>query len=278
MVIISKSNEKIKYINSLKDKKYRDKYNKYILEGIKLVDEYINLRGQTPLEFIVLSKDLLINAQGGEKLYDKLKDSEKVIEVDSSLFSYLSDTETPQGVLVVIDKRQNKFDDLIKNIKNLEKVIVLDKVQDAGNMGTIIRSAVSFGVKNIVCIKGCVDVYSSKVIRSTMGAIDKVNVFYLDIESMALLKKELGNNGYVLCGTDLKATKYLNETKPNDKIVYVLGNEANGISDEIKEMCDDYVKIAMESAQESLNVAIAASILMYNGYVGGVNSGSQATN
>ena len=278
MIIVSKSNEKIKYINSLKDKKYREKYNKYILEGIKLVDEYINLRGQTPLEFIVLSKDLLLNAQGGEKLYNKLKDSEKVIEVDSSVFSYLSDTETPQGVLVVIDKRQNKFDDLIKNIKNLEKVIVLDKVQDAGNMGTIIRSAVSFGVKNIVCIKGSVDVYSSKVIRSTMGAIDKVNVFYLDMDNMLLLKRELNNNGYILCGTDLKATKYLNETKPNDKIVYVLGNEANGISDEIKEMCDDYVKIAMESAQESLNVAIAASILMYNGYVGGVNSGSQATN
>lgn len=278
MIIVSKSNEKIKYINSLKDKKYREKYSKYILEGIKLVDEYINLRGQTPLEFIVLSKDLLVNAQGGEKLYNKLKDSEKVIEVDSSVFSYLSDTETPQGVLVVIDKKENKFENLIKNIKNLEKVIVLDKVQDAGNMGTIIRSAVSFGVKNIVCIKGSVDVYSSKVIRSTMGAIDKINVFYVDMDNMLLLKRELNNNGYILCGTDLKATKYLNETKPNDKIVYVLGNEANGISDEIKELCDDYVKIAMESAQESLNVAIAASILMYNGYVGGVNSGSQATN
>lgn len=278
MIIVSKSNEKIKYINSLKDKKYREKYSKYVLEGIKLVDEYINLRGQTPLEFIVLSKDLLVNAQGGEKLYNKLKDSEKVIEVDSSVFSYLSDTETPQGVLVVIDKKENKFENLIKNIKNLEKVIVLDKVQDAGNMGTIIRSAVSFGVKNIVCIKGSVDVYSSKVIRSTMGAIDKINVFYVDVDNMLLLKRELNKNGYILCGTDLKATKYLNETKPNDKIVYVLGNEANGISDEIKELCDDYVKIAMESAQESLNVAIAASILMYNGYVGGVNSGSQATN
>lgn len=274
MVIVSKSNEKIKYINSLKDKKYRDKYNKYILEGIKLVEEYINLRGQTPLEFIVLSKDLLANAQGGEKLYNKLKDLDKVIEVDSSLFSYLSDTETPQGALIVIDKKENKLEDLINNIKNSEKIIVLDKIQDAGNMGTIIRSAVSFGVKNIVCLKGSVDVYSSKVIRSTMGAIDKINIFYLDVENMLLVKKELNNNGYVLCGTDLKATKYLNETKPNDKTVYVLGNEANGISDEIKEMCNEYVKIPMESVQESLNVAIAAAILMYNGYVGGVTYGS----
>lgn len=269
MVIVSKNNEKIKYINSLKEKKYREKYNKYILEGIKLIDEHISLRGQNPLEFVVLSKELLFRAQGGMELYEKIKKRENIIEVDEKVFDYLSDTETPQGILIVLDKKNNSISNLIDNIKVGEKVLVLDKVSDAGNMGTIIRTAVSFGVKNIVCTKGTVDVYSSKVVRSTMGAIEKINIFYLDNDQFDGFKQELKNNKYILCGTDLRATNYLNEIKPTKKTVYVLGNEANGISEEIKQICDEYVKIPMEDIQESLNVAIAAAILMYNGYVGG---------
>ena len=243
MVIVSKSNDKIKYINSLKDKKYRDKYNKYILEGIKLVNEGIS-SGDNTLEFIVLSRELLESHQGGKELYANLKDLDNVLEVDSKVFEYLSDTETPQGVLVVLDKRKNTLKDLIDNINNNEKVIVLDKIQDAGNMGTIIRTAVAFGINNIVCLKGSVD-------------------------EMKEVKQALTSNGYDLCGTDLKATKYLNETKPNNKTVYVLGNEANGMSEEMKDICDSFVKIPMESVQESLNVGVAAAILMYNGYIGG---------
>ncbi len=268
MIIVSKSNEKIKYINSLKDKKYRDKYNKYILEGIKLVNEQIS-SGDNTLEFIVLSRELLESHQGGKELYENLKDLNNVLEVDSKIFEYLSDTETPQGVLVVLEKKKCELKDLINNINNNEKVIVLDKIQDAGNMGTIIRTAVAFGINNIVCLKGSVDVYSSKVIRSTMGAIYKTNIFYVNLDDMKEVKKALEINGYDLCGTDLKATKFLNETKPNSKTVYVLGNEANGMSEEIKDICDSFVKIPMESVQESLNVGVAAAILMYNGYIGG---------
>ena len=104
MVIVSKSNEKIKYINSLKDKKYRDKYNKYILEGIKLVNEAMN-SGDNTLEFIVISKELLESHQGGKELYENLKDLDNVLEVDNKVFEYLSDTETPQGVLIVLNKK-----------------------------------------------------------------------------------------------------------------------------------------------------------------------------
>ena len=103
MIIVSKSNEKIKYINSLKDKKYREKYNKYILEGIKLVNEQISSRDNT-LEFIVLCYELLESHQGGKELHEKLKDFSNVLEVDKKVFEYLSDTETPQGVLIVLDK------------------------------------------------------------------------------------------------------------------------------------------------------------------------------
>lgn len=269
MVIVSKNNEKIKYINSLKEKKYREKYNRYIIEGIKIIEEYISLRGQNPLEFIVLSKELLEEAQGGIKLYEKLHKCEKVIEVDRKVFEYLSDTETPQGALIVIKKTNNTLNNLISNIKAGEKIIVLDRVMDSGNMGTIIRTAVSFGVNNIVCIKGCVDVYSPKVVRSTMGAIDKTNIFYIDNNELINLKDSLRENGYILCATDLKANSYLNEMKPNKNRIFVLGNEACGISKEVEDVCDEVTKIPMENIQESLNVAVAAAILMYNEYIGG---------
>ena len=268
-MITSKVNEKIKYVNSLKNKKYRDKYNKYILEGIKLVDEYISSEGVSAPEFIVLSKGLLLNNVGGEKLYSKIKDSNNLLEVDETVFKYLTDTETPQGILIVISKKQSLMSELVKNIQNNEKLIILDGVSDAGNMGTIIRSAASFNIKNIICIKGSVDVYSSKVVRSAMGALHKINIFYLDYSEVENLKQTLKTNRYILVSTDLKATKYVNECKMSNKFVFVLGNEANGVSDNIKRLCDNSVKIAMESTQESLNVGVAASILMYDLYVRG---------
>jgi len=268
-MITSKENSKIKYINSLKNKKFRDKYNKYILEGIKLVDEYISSEGTNAPEFIVLSKDILLKNAGGEKLYEKIKDMNQILEVDECIFKLLTDTETPQGILIVLDKKQNGITELLRNINKNEKIIILDMVSDSGNIGTIIRTAVSFGVKNIICIKGSVDVYSSKVVRSSMGALGKLNIYYLDYNELEELKPKLKNSGYELIATDLKANKYINECRLLKKYIFVLGNEANGVSNKMKALCDDYIKIPMESTQESLNVGIAAAILMYEGYTRG---------
>lgn len=268
-MIISKSNEKIKYINSLKNKKFRDKYNKYILEGIKLVDEYISSEGILTPEFIVLSKDILVNNAGGANLYEKIKDAANVLEVDEAVFKYLTETETPQGIMIVIDKKNRTVDELAGNINSGEKVIILDMISDGGNMGTIIRTAAAFNVSNIICTKGSVDVYSSKVIRSAMGAMSKVNIYYLDYSEIELLKEILNSNGYKLVTTDLRAESYLNECKMSNKLVFVLGNEANGVSADMKALCDLAIKIPMESIQESLNVGIAAAIVMYDVYVRG---------
>lgn len=268
MIVTSNSNEKIKYINSLKEKKNRDKYGKFILEGIKLVDEYISSVDKSP-EFIVVSCDILLKNVGGDVLYKKIKDSKNLIEVDEKIFSKLSDTMTPQGILIVIGKKKDNISNVLNSLKNEEKAIILDKIADAGNLGTIIRCAVCFGIKNIICIKGTVDMYSSKVVRSTMGAIYKLNIIYMDYLELENLKAEINKMGYIFVGTDLKAKKYINHVKPTSKMIYVMGNEANGISDEIKKMCDEFVKIPIESSQESLNVAISSAIVMYDMYVRG---------
>lgn len=268
MIVTSNSNEKIKYINSLKDKKFRDKYDKYILEGIKLVDEYINSAGDSP-EFIVISKQILLKNAGGTKLYEKIKNYDNLLEVDEKVFKHITDTKTPQGILIVLDKMSTCYEDIIKSVINGEKVIILDKVSDAGNLGTIIRCAVAFGIKNIICTKGTVDMYMPKVIRSTMGAIYKLNIIYVDYTELESMKNDFKKLGFVFIGTDLSAKKYLHERGATTKNIYVLGNEANGVSDKIKNMCDDFVKIKIEDTQESLNVAQASTILMYDMYIKG---------
>ena len=269
MIIASKSNEKIKYINSLKNKKFRDKSHKYILEGIKLVDEYINSEGGFTPEFIVVSKDILIKNQGGKELYEKVKNLKNLLEVDENVFEYLTDTLNSQGILIVIPKKEYDISDIVSAINNNEKFLVLDKIQDPGNMGTIIRSAVSFGVKNIVCLKGTVEVYSSKVVRSTMGAINKIKIYYLDLNELIELKTKFKEKNYLFVSTDLKGEHYLDEIKPNKKMIYIMGNEANGVSKELSNICDFKVKIKMEEVQESLNVSVASSIVLYDLYVRG---------
>ena len=272
MIIVSKSNEKIKYINSLKNKKFRDKYGKYILEGIKLVDEYISSEGVFTPEFIVVCKDIVIKNQGGYQIYEKVKSLKNLLEVDENVFEYLTDTLSSQGILIVIPKKEFNTNDLIKAINNNQKFIVLDKIQDPGNMGTIIRTCVSFGVENIICLKGTVEVYSSKVVRSTMGAINKIKIYYLDINELLDLKSKFKDKDYLFVSTNLKAKEYLDEIKPTKKMIYIMGNEANGVSEDLNNICDFNIKIKMEEVQESLNVSVASGIVLYDLYVRGIQT------
>ena len=265
-MITSKSNEQIKYISSLKTKKYRDIYSKYILEGIKLVDEVSS--GNNIPELIVYSEELLNNAAGGKELLNKLKNiNTQILEVSKEVFVHLSDTVTPQGVLAIMDIKKNNIDNLQEHILNNESFIILDKIQDAGNLGTIIRSSVSFDVINIIATVGTTDIYSPKTIRSTMGAMNKVNIWYLNQEEIEEAILSLKENNYEIIGTDLNAKDYLKDTKINFKSVFVMGNEANGVSEEIKKQCNKNIKIEMQETQESLNVGVATSILLYERYI-----------
>jgi len=205
-------------------------------------------------------------------LIDKIhKCKVKALDVSKEIYNLITDTETPQGVAAVVNMPTYTETEIIQNIKKSvtigEQFLVLDKIQDAGNLGTIIRTAVTFGISNIICLKGTVDVYSPKVVRSTMGAIQKLNIFYVDEEIFINLSNILKDNGYILVGTHLKATEYLHELKQKQNRVFVMGNEANGMSENITKACDKLVKIPMEETQESLNVAIATSICLYDSYL-----------
>lgn len=256
-IITSKSNEKAKFIRSLNDKKGRQKNKCFYLEGVKVVNEVIDSIKAINIKFIAYSKESLLNVNGGKNILDKVLSYKGIetVEFSKDIFESLSDTKTPQGILAVIKISQNN--EIICD----GNILVLDRVQDAGNMGTIIRSADAFGVKQIVCTNGTVDVYSPKVLRSTMGSILRERVIYINDFSELIKLKE---NDYAIVGTTLdKRSISIQKFNFSKKYIFVMGNEANGISDEIKNICDEFIKIPMTGNAESLNVGVATSIILY---------------
>lgn len=177
-----------------------------------------------------------------------------VIFLSNSNFKKISQTVNSQGVLAVckrpaLTRKEGDF------------YLVLDQIKDPGNMGSIIRTAESAGVCSVFLSKDCVDIYNPKVLRSTMGAIFTMPIFYLDIlEEVITLK----NEGFKIVATSLKTEKMYYEEELNNKIVVIIGSEANGVSEEILKESTSLVKIPMIGFSESLNASVACGILLYD--------------
>ena len=246
MLITSKDNSKIKEIKKLKEKKYRK--TAFIVEGIKMLKEAISEKAE--IDTIIIREDTELDF----KLDSELE--KKVIHVTKNVFEIISDVVSPQGVLVVINK---KIDDN-KISKHADYILALDGIQDPGNLGTIIRTADSANIKQILVSKDTVDSYSPKVVRSTMGAIYRVKI--IECEDLAKTLKSLQTTGFEIVTTDLHTDKSIYDMNYNKKIV-VIGNEANGVTPEIRELSNYRVKIPMLGKTESLNAAVAAGIMIY---------------
>ncbi len=252
-IITSKDNEIIKNIRKLKEKKYRDLNNSYIIEGIKLIKEAISENKQ--IKQIVVCEEDINNGGINQKLLYEIAKYE-CIYVTKKIFSLISDVQNPQGIMAVIEK-QNSED----NIDYKEEVIVvLDGIQDPGNLGTILRTIDSVGLKQVIVSKETADAYNPKVVRSTMGAIFRVNIIESDnlIETLKNLKK----HKYKVMATSLETNNNIYDVDYNKKVI-VIGNEANGVSKEIQDFADEKIKIPMLGRTESLNASVATSIILY---------------
>lgn len=241
------TNKRIKELNNLRDKsKSRREAGQFIVEGLKMYVEAPEadiVETYVTKEFETAHKDIL---EG--KSYEV---------IDSSLMSRLSDTKTPQGVLCVLKQRECNLDQVMNEGKLF---VVLEDIQDPGNLGTIVRTGEGAGVSAVIMSRGCVDIYNPKTIRSTMGSIYRVPFMYTDnlpqtIEAM----KAAGISVYA---AHLKGQKYYDEISYG-KSAFLIGNEGNGLKEETADLADTYIKIPMEGKVESLNAAIATSILMY---------------
>ncbi|MCL2145448.1 MAG: RNA methyltransferase [Endomicrobia bacterium] len=247
MIIESPQNKIFKEAMLLKDKKHRQKSGFFLVEGKKQIEE-INDRWN--IKHIFLSRGF-----AEKKLYPKDK---KTFTLSDSLFGKLASTETPQGIIAVVEKKDYNAETVLKENGFFA---VLENIQDPGNLGTIIRSADAFGAKAVFVSKGSADIYSDKTMRSAMGSIFHIPVIAeTDIENvLEIMKKE----SIKIFAASLDAQTYLKDTFFPKKSAVVIGNESKGLSAKTQKTADNLVKIDIPGKAESLNAAIAASIIMY---------------
>lgn len=249
-LITSNQNPIIKNIILLQKKKSeRKKQGMFIVEGIKQVNE---IPSHYPIEYFVTAEsydsDQIQNLGQG-----------KWIVVPDELFKQMSDTETPQGVMAVVKRQDLLLEDLAK--KESPFYLVLENLQDPGNLGTIIRSAYGFGVDAIFISKGSVDLYAPKTLRSTMSALFHVPII-VDIDMNECLEW-LGKQDVTIYATALEESEVLYDADYRPGCALIIGNEANGVTETTKHTAHQKVRIPMPGGLESLNASIAASICMY---------------
>ena len=243
-IIKSIQNQAIKDIAKLKEKKYRDMTSLFIIEGehlVRMAQEAGNL------------ETILVDENELEKYLDLISEDNTII-VNEAIVNKLSYTKSPQGIIGVVRKRE-------VYVQGLSKVLVLDNLQDPGNVGTLLRSALAFNYNQVFISDNSVDLYNDKVIRASQGAIFKINIKRDSLDNIFHFLKEEKFKIYATALTNNSV--FLEELKPSKKCALVLGNEGNGISDTSKNNADEIVKIHMSSKIDSLNVSVAGSIAMY---------------
>lgn len=246
--MIGKDNKVFKNVLKLKQKKFREQEDKFIIEGLRFVEEAVN-NGVVDTIFYTLKQE-------EEVINSLFKAPVNKYEVSENMMKNLCDTENPQGIAAVINKNKWNIDD----IKN-DFVVVSDGIQDPGNLGTIIRTSDASGAGAVIIIKGTVDVYNSKTLRSTMGSIFHIPIIYFD--SFEDFIDEFKNRQYNIYASSLSSSEYIYDCNFKSKTAIIIGNEANGMPQEHIELCTHTTKIPMIGMAESLNAASAASIMIY---------------
>lgn len=251
--ITSKDNELIKHIRKLKDKKYRDESNEYVVEGVKLVEEAV--KENAKIKQIIVCEDTTRTYEIPTHIMLEIARYE-CISVSNKIFNIITQVTNPQGIMAIIEK--NAQDAQIDYTQDI--IVVLDDVQDPGNLGTILRTVDSIGLNQIIVSKGTADAFNSKVVRSTMGAIFRIKI--IEVENLVQEIKKMRKHHFKLMVTSLQTKNSIYDIDFNKKII-VIGNEANGVSKEIQDMADEKAKIPMLGRTESLNASVAAGVVMY---------------
>lgn len=253
--ITSADNSRVKLVRKLATRKGRLEERAFTAEGRNLVGEILDRRIKP--RFILVSDEC-----AGEDMLKEATASEDIMvcEVPEKEFRKLTDAGHGVGMLAVVDTPDTAFDALIA-LEPDDNVLVLDRIQDPGNMGTLIRTAVAAGYKAVIATSGTVDVYSPKVLRATAGTVFELPIIYTG--SLDELKNILKDTGKQMAVTEVDGGVPYYETDLSKGIALVIGNEGAGVSEELKDMADIRVTLPMKGNIESLNAAVAAAILMY---------------
>ena len=236
MIYTSIDNKRIKEIKKLNEKKYRDINNLFLVEGEHLI---LEAHKKGVLKTLILKEDDTFNLDC------------ETIYVSDKVMNYISSVNTP--TMIGICER-------ITSTNIGDKVLILDDIQDPGNLGTIIRSCVAFNIDTIILSKNSVDVYNSKVLRATQGMIFNINIIQDEIEKII---DDLKKKNYTIYGTNVNNGKSIKSIEKRKKFAIIMGNEGRGVKSSILDLCDEYIYINMNEKCESLNVAVATSIILY---------------
>ena len=236
MIYSSINNFKIKELSKLKNKKHRDKQKLFLVEGDHLVKEAYNSG---------YLKELLLLEGSNFKLDIETN------YITENVLKYLSNVDAPTGIIGVCEFKDMSL--------NGSKLLILDSIQDPGNLGTIIRSSVAFNIDTIIINDKCADIYSDKVIRSSQGMIFKINIVKKNL--FDFLKEIKGH--IPIYGTKVTGGKELKTLEKISDFAIIMGNEGSGVDPKLLDLCDEYLYISMNSNCESLNVGVATSIILY---------------
>lgn len=264
-MITSISNPKMKDIVQLRKKsRMRTKTGTFLVEGLRMIRE-------VPRERLVqlYVTEEFYKKHREESIFAEVKmESDKML-VSPEVFAYISDTKTPQGILAIV--RQNGYTEaeILKTCQmegqtdgsKPAHILVLDNIQDPGNLGTIFRTAEAAGVTGILLSRDCADIYNPKTIRSTMGAIFRMP--FAQVDDLVEAVKELKGQGIHIYAAHLDGERAYDEEDYCQGMAFLIGNEGNGLRPEVAACADTWVRIPMEGRAESLNAAVAASVLMF---------------
>lgn len=249
--IESRDNKWVKRLNGLKIKKNRDKEGVFIAEGLRFVSE---IPADWSIEAYAVSESFA--AENDLSAYEKRAE---LLCLPDVLFSSVCDTENPQGILAVCQKKKWDMEQVFA--KKTPFLLLAEDMNDPGNLGTLIRTADACGADGVFLSKGSVDLYNPKVLRATMGSLFHVPVFQnIDLHEIA---EQLHTAEIPLYAAHLRGTLYPYALNLADSCAFLIGNEARGLSDAAAALCDRLVKIPMPGQAESLNASVAAGILMY---------------
>ena len=273
-LITSVNNQRVKDIADLKQKKYRMESGLFFAEGLRAVQEAVQYAEVTDLFFTAAEEKKLTEILNAAK-----EKGARLYQADDKVMAKLSDTKTPQGVLAVIRIPEQSLQKLRPGVMlriadkqnqsarvetdNNAPVIILDRIQDPGNLGTMIRTADAAGALGIILLEGCVDAYSPKVVRASMGSL-----FHLPVVQDIFPEEALTwcyRHGYEPAATAMQGAANLYKADISKKMAFIFGNEANGVSEELQAAAETRLFIPMAGLTESMNVAMAAGIVLFEG-------------
>ncbi len=244
--IQSEQNQWLKRCKALQQKKYRQQYGQFVAEGLRFVQEALENHA---------AEAVLVDEAHAELLEQLPSSNAPVYTVKAGLLAKALNTVNPQGIAAIAKQAQWDWN----SVAQMDQIVVIDGVQDPGNLGTIMRTALASDTQAMVCLKGTVDLYNDKTLRSTMGAVFRLPVFHID--DVTSMVDDLHRWGFEILVADIRAEQYYHQMQFPAKSALVVSNEANG--PQLVKQGDVMVKIPLYQEAESLNVAIAAGILLY---------------